>query len=135
METPLGRSLAMRERSSTVKSLFSSKSKTGAKGGSPIGFRGIRTAPEWNAERHGNPLNVDEANIALTPFDAADVGAVEIAGQSEAFLRQAPFGAQLAHALTEGHLDRFVSALSQAPMGSLVMTLSLRTLSIINLAV
>ena len=97
----------------------------------PPGLRASEQLPYRNAKRLRDFLNVDEADVPFTALDATDVRPVEIADESQCFLRK-PFGrAQLAYALTECRLDRFFLFPVQAIIKSLMMTLSPRTLSII----
>lgn len=54
-----------------------------------------------SVERGGDFEDVREAGVALSPLDAADVGAVEVAAVGEGFLGEAGFFAGLADGVAE----------------------------------
>lgn len=70
--------------------------------------------PGPDPQRLRNPVDVDEADIHLTPFDAAEVRAVEAARQGDGFLGDLAGLAELAEAGAEAAFDlllpRFVHA-------------------------
>jgi len=88
----------------------------------------LEELPWRDPESVSNPFNVEEADISFAALDAADVRAVEIAGERESFLRKAFLGAQLAHPPTELCLDRFVPFSDHEIMESSMITISPRTL-------
>lgn len=50
-------------------------------------------------------MNVDEADISLSPLHAADISSVEVARKCQLFLRKAPLLAQLAYSSPELFLN------------------------------
>ncbi len=65
----------------------------------PLGLRDQRRHRQ--AERRGDPTDVDQADVALPSLDIADVGAVEPDEVSEVLLRQAALAPQLPDGGTE----------------------------------
>jgi len=73
-------------------------------------------------------MDVNEANVALTALNAADIASVEITGQSQIFLREALPSAEFSNTPTEFRLHRLVTFVSHATIEPFMATLSPRTL-------
>lgn len=85
----------------------------------------MRVSPRWSkqvpyrqAQCRCDFLDIDEADVTFAPFDAPDVGPVEIADQCKRLLGQSSLRAQLAHAPTEGCLDSLAWFSDQAAIAS-----------------
>ena len=85
-----------------------------------------------NAERRGDFLDVDEADVAMAAFDSPHVRPVKVTGMRQGLLRQSSCVAQLAKALAEIRLDRGIQLVRQAVFESPMLTLSPRTLGIMR---
>ena len=77
-------------------------------------------------------MNVDQADVAFSALDAADVRTVEIARECERLLRKPFLLSEFSHTFTEALLNLSVTSLHPATMESPEMTMSPRTLRILS---
>jgi hypothetical protein len=79
-----------------------------------------------------NFVDVKQADVPLSPLNAADVGAVEPTSKRKRLLRKSLHFAKLTHPITEVRLDLLVSLAHLFLNGIIMTTMSPRTLRTVD---